>query len=211
MQTEAFKLARETLRLAVKDYGWSRRPAVWHGESGTITRRPYRAALGKFEGEHWCATYYYRAMLDGDGDEPLMEGERCAGTPFEVSDLEREAFGMRQDTSFVVLWHSEQGFEALTEYTATEYDELRERYSEDDIGDADGGTFTRTAPSAWASYLINGDASGISEDDKAAADAFVAQYGMPVSCEEAGFIHAHDAYHLMPLGADCERYTFIGG
>jgi hypothetical protein len=70
-------------------------------------------------------------------------------------------------------------------------------------------TFTRTAPACWASYLINGDASGIDDDDIAAADVFAEQYGMPVDCEDAGFIHHHDAYHIMPLGADCQRYTFF--
>ena len=70
-------------------------------------------------------------------------------------------------------------------------------------------TFTRTAPSVWASYLINGDASGIDDADIAAADAFVAQYGEPMGCTDAGFIHVHDAHHLLPLGADCQAYTFF--
>ena len=70
-------------------------------------------------------------------------------------------------------------------------------------------TFTRTAPSAWASYLINGDDSGIDEADKTAADAFVTQYGSPVSCEDAGFIWVHDAHHIDPRGADCQVYEFL--
>jgi len=72
-------------------------------------------------------------------------------------------------------------------------------------------TYTRTAPSAWASYLINGDASGVDDADIAAADAFQEQFGTPVDCEDAGFIKYHDAYHLMPLAGDCQRYTFSTG
>jgi len=73
-------------------------------------------------------------------------------------------------------------------------------------------TFTATAPRAWASYLINGDASGIDDDDRKAADAWIAEFcdGLqPVDCEEAGFIWRHDAHYWLPLGADCERYTFL--
>lgn len=69
-------------------------------------------------------------------------------------------------------------------------------------------TFSRTAPSHWASYLINGDASGLDSDDIADADAFQAQYGTPIDCADAGFIHAHDAYHICPFGSDCQTYTF---
>lgn len=76
------------------------------------------------------------------------------------------------------------------------------------IGSHKTAVFTLTAPSIWASYLINGDYSGISYADKRAADKFAEQYGKPVNCEDAGFIHAHDAYHIMPLGADCKQYTF---
>jgi len=69
-----------------------------------------------------------------------------------------------------------------------------------------------TAPSAWATYLINGDDSGISAQDKAAADAFVSRefegYS-PASCEDAGFIKFHDARAECPLAADCQTYTAL--
>lgn len=72
---------------------------------------------------------------------------------------------------------------------------------------------TLTAPSAWASYLINGgDPSqyDISEADKAAADAWVESVGLGpcVTCEEVGFLWHHDAFEFCMLGADCEAYTF---
>jgi len=67
-----------------------------------------------------------------------------------------------------------------------------------------------TAPSSWASYLINGDLSGY--EDKAeikAMKAFEREMGGIVSCEENGFSHYHDAYHLFPYGADCETYIAL--
>lgn len=68
-----------------------------------------------------------------------------------------------------------------------------------------------TAPSAWASYFINGDASGIDDDEQALADKWIEWVGSgaPVDCEDAGFIHYHDAYNVMPLAADCQTYSFL--
>jgi hypothetical protein len=67
-----------------------------------------------------------------------------------------------------------------------------------------------TAPSAWASYLINGDESGIDDDEMNAADAWLdsIDLGSPVDASDAGFIRHHDAYEFMPLGSDCQLYTF---
>lgn len=68
-----------------------------------------------------------------------------------------------------------------------------------------------TAPSAWATYLINGDESGIDEEDRKACDAWIASIGLgsPVSCDDAGFIRYHDAYEFLPLAADCQEYLFL--
>ena len=67
------------------------------------------------------------------------------------------------------------------------------------------------APSAWASYLINGDDSGIAQDDKSAADAWLERQGLqaPVSCEPYGFAWQHDAFKECPYGAECETYSFL--
>lgn len=72
-------------------------------------------------------------------------------------------------------------------------------------------TETATAPSAWASYLINGDSSGLLSTEVRCADAWIARlgWGSPVSCEDAGFIHHHDAYTECPQGADCQTYSFL--
>lgn len=73
-------------------------------------------------------------------------------------------------------------------------------------------TLTRyVAPSAWASYLINGDASGISNDDERAADAWLARLGLPAPCDcsDAGITRWHDARPECPLAADCQEYVFL--
>ncbi len=69
------------------------------------------------------------------------------------------------------------------------------------------------APSAWASYLINGDATGISTEDKEAADQWLESLGMgePIDAEDCGFCWTHDAGNVMPLGADCQEYSFDAG
>ena len=57
-------------------------------------------------------------------------------------------------------------------------------------------TVTYTLPAYWASYLINGDASGIGDDDKRAADKFISDNSLPapVSCsDESWFDHSNDA------------------
>lgn len=68
-----------------------------------------------------------------------------------------------------------------------------------------------TAPGAWASYLINGDASGISDADKKAATEWITSLGLgpPLSCEGAGFRKVHDALAFWPEAADCETYVFL--
>lgn len=65
-------------------------------------------------------------------------------------------------------------------------------------------------PSYWASYLINGDASGMGDDDQADCDAFLASLPWGWSCvdvsEETDFRHSNDAG---TLAGDCADYTFI--
>lgn len=70
---------------------------------------------------------------------------------------------------------------------------------------------TATAPSCWASYLINADASGLDESEKGACDAWIERlgWGAPVSCDDAGFIAYHDARQECPLASDCHIYTFL--
>lgn len=62
---------------------------------------------------------------------------------------------------------------------------------------------TVTAPAYWASYLVNGDASGISGDEQARADAWRKREGVlnVVSCaDESRFTRMYQLYD--PL-AEC--------
>jgi hypothetical protein len=72
-------------------------------------------------------------------------------------------------------------------------------------------TVTGTAPSHWASYLINGDASGIMPDDIAQADKFAEFLGAtPMDCTDAGFMWSHDAMRVCgALAADCRTYSAL--
>lgn len=62
--------------------------------------------------------------------------------------------------------------------------------------------------SCWASYLINGDASGIEDSERAAADAFAEYMGGPiVSCGDDEFFGTPDAGGN--LRGDCVEYTAL--
>lgn len=67
---------------------------------------------------------------------------------------------------------------------------------------------TYRLPSYWASYYINGDASGLEESEIAQADAFLASHNLPSPCDctDAGFCHSNDAG---TLAGDCMEYTFL--
>lgn len=79
-------------------------------------------------------------------------------------------------------------------------------------------TETYTAPACWASYLINGDASGLDyyntpdsdagDEEIAAADAFIADVGLgaPVDCSESEFMHRGD---YGSLAGDYCTYSFL--
>jgi hypothetical protein len=70
-------------------------------------------------------------------------------------------------------------------------------------------TEMRLLPAYWASYLINGDASGMTEHDRKACDAYLAREGVPtpVDCTDAGFCRGSDAYPN--IGGDCCEFTFL--
>lgn len=81
-------------------------------------------------------------------------------------------------------------------------------------GEVPEGFTSATAPSAWASYLINGDDSGLEDNDRAQCDAWIRDYmggRLPVDCRDAGFMWHHDARPWCPFGADCQEYVFQEG
>jgi hypothetical protein len=63
--------------------------------------------------------------------------------------------------------------------------------------------------SHWASYLINGDASGLSEADKQEADSFAEYMGGPiVSCGDDSFF-GRPSYPPDALRGDCLDYVAL--
>jgi hypothetical protein len=65
-----------------------------------------------------------------------------------------------------------------------------------------------TAPSHWASYLINGDSSGMLEGEKEACDAWLVAEGIVdvLDCYDGGFRRWHDASRYA-LACDCQVYV----
>lgn len=71
-------------------------------------------------------------------------------------------------------------------------------------------TVTATAPSHWACYFIYGDVGDMEDNEIAQANAFAAWLGGNiVDCEDAGFIHYHDARQFGVLASDCQTYTAL--
>ena len=67
-----------------------------------------------------------------------------------------------------------------------------------------------TGLSAWACFLINGDATGLDPAEEAAARAFVDFLGgWPVDCEDAGFTWRPDSFQFWPFAGDCQTYTAL--
>ena len=69
-------------------------------------------------------------------------------------------------------------------------------------------TITYTLPAYWASYLINGDASGLEEGEQEQIDAFLEHEGLsdPLNCgEESWFAKTNDANSI---GGNVTEYVF---
>jgi hypothetical protein len=69
---------------------------------------------------------------------------------------------------------------------------------------------TYELPACWASYIINGDDSGIDSDEKEQANAFPARNNLPapVSCsDESHFSWTNDSGN--GLAGDVLEYTFL--
>lgn len=67
---------------------------------------------------------------------------------------------------------------------------------------------TYVLPSYWASYLINGDDSGLEEGERAQINEWLHQEDLPdpVDCGESYFSWINDA---TDLGGDVCEYTFL--
>lgn len=65
-----------------------------------------------------------------------------------------------------------------------------------------------TAPSYWASYLVNSDASGLNAVEKLACDNWLKtnEIFAVLDAVDAGFCWSHDASEFA-LAGDCQTYT----
>lgn len=71
-----------------------------------------------------------------------------------------------------------------------------------------------TLPAHWASALVNGDTTGLEEDDEEAMMRVIAGEGLPdpVSVSDSPeFRTYHDAWPYGVLACDCLEYTFPDG
>ena len=94
----------------------------------------------------------------------------------------------------------------------TRYRVLQSQLISETMGE-DMKIITLTAPSHWASYLINGDATGLDDCDINDCDRWLrSEFGRGgfscVDAIDAGFMRWHDAGHYA-LAADCSEFTFI--
>ena len=70
-------------------------------------------------------------------------------------------------------------------------------------------TYTTTAPANWACYYVNGDCTGMDDQEIAAADAFEESLdGEIVDCQgEEFFCRWFDAAPFYPFAAPCVEYV----
>lgn len=130
----------------------------------------------------------------------------------ELERVEREAFmGMSPPDSRDVQTACGLTDEEMDGNLYLPYWHVSIRYNVADVPDNGLRAVTYTAPSSWASYLINGDSSGIDATEKAMCDAWLKRIngGDAVDCEDAGFCKSHDAWKECPLAGDCQTYTFL--
>jgi len=109
-----------------------------------------------------------------------------------------------------VKWNSGK-IATIPEYIADEDDEFRREVlgeEDEDEEEEDEGTVTYSMPIYWASYLINGDASGMEDDEIKEADEAIEAIGLgsPVDVGESEFRNRGDYGHL---AGDYADYTFI--
>lgn len=145
---------------------------------------------GKFEGEPWFVVSLWDAALDGCEGE--SDGD--AGYWVQVTEETAEFFEMDRETykigSWLYLHEDQQGFVRCVSH-AKKIE-----------------TITGTGLACWASYLINGDASGIDDSDVRAADAFAKWLGgRIIDCSEESDFGVPDAGTR--LAGDCVEYTAI--
>lgn len=131
-------------------------------ENGTI------CDLGKFENEPIFAPYFSEYASEGEELAYMEYGCGSYVSLIEVSDEDRTEFPELGNAKYVLLTESDNGFVYCeTIETEAAANEIRAEYEPDENNSE---TLTITLPDYWASYIINGDASGLTEDERAICD-----------------------------------------
>ena len=124
---------------------------------------------------------YLKAEKPSASDE--VREQLVADTPIELDESE-EDYSARID-------------ELLSDCDSELYYYLSVRVTDQtDWDETPNGFIDYRLPASWASYLVNGDASGLETGERERIDAFLASenLGSPVDCEsEASFCHSCDA------------------
>lgn len=124
---------------------------------------------------------YLKADKPSASDE--VREQLVADTPIELDESE-EDYSARLD-------------EALSDCNSELYYYMSVRVTDQtDWDETPDGFVDYRLPAPWASYLMNGDASGLETGEQERIDAFLAVEGLsdPVDCEsEASFCHSCDA------------------
>lgn len=151
----------------------------------------------------------YFCDIDGDGDSlkpivarlPHGRGYLAGWTMGE---------GMAANLDGYIWEDIEEAARAAHDMAESDAEESREKQAEERAKESRFETVTGTAPSHWACYFINGDSSGMTDEEIAAADAFAEWLGGDiVDCEDAGFMMHHDASQFGVGGADCQTYSAL--
>lgn len=73
------------------------------------------------------------------------------------------------------------------------------------------GVDSATAPSYWASFLINGDASGMSDDEIAACEAWLKYLQPGPVCPDVPLVVGERHFSVVSCEDDGERYARFNG
>lgn len=119
--------------------------------------------------------------------------------------------GMAASLDCSCIWDDiEDAARAAHDLAESDADDSREKQQAERDKESRFETLTGTAPSHWACYFINGDSSGMEDSEIELADKFAEWLGGSiVGCEDAGFMHHHDASQFGVGGADCQTYSAL--
>ena len=78
------------------------------------------APPGRYQGEPWYLPYFDSMALDGSAEQ-FYSSDNLDGKGIELSDAEREAFGLDPEDTHALLTYSDQGFVGIRIVDDAEY------------------------------------------------------------------------------------------